>query len=81
LVVIDRARLQRCSLQEQQRFVDTHPRSELFERAKAHLLAGVPMNWMVRWAGTSHFVRRRPARISPTWTATRRLDLPATPAR
>jgi len=29
-----------------------HPKSrELFERAKASLLAGVPMNWMVRWAG------------------------------
>jgi len=37
---------------EEHRFAETHPRSrELFERAQAHLLGGVPMNWMVRWAG------------------------------
>jgi glutamate-1-semialdehyde 2,1-aminomutase len=37
---------------EQQRFVDAHPRSgEFFERAKHSLLAGVPMNWMVKWPG------------------------------
>ncbi len=37
---------------EEGRFLEMHPRSkELFERAKASLLAGVPMNWMVRWAG------------------------------
>ena len=30
-----------------------HPASKkLFEKAKAHLLDGVPMNWMVEWAGT-----------------------------
>ena len=33
-------------------FVREHPKSKrLFERAKSSLLAGVPMNWMVRWAG------------------------------
>jgi glutamate-1-semialdehyde aminotransferase len=38
--------------EEQRRFVDAHPRSgELFERAKRSLLAGVPMNWMVKWPG------------------------------
>ncbi len=37
---------------EQRRFVDAHPRSSaLFERAKDSLLAGVPMNWMVKWPG------------------------------
>jgi glutamate-1-semialdehyde aminotransferase len=37
---------------EQRRFVDAHPRSgELFERARRSLLAGVPMNWMVKWPG------------------------------
>jgi glutamate-1-semialdehyde aminotransferase len=37
---------------EQRRFVDAHPRSGLlFERAKHSLLAGVPMNWMVKWPG------------------------------
>ncbi|HVQ30190.1 MAG TPA: aspartate aminotransferase family protein, partial [Vicinamibacteria bacterium] len=35
-----------------ERFLATHPRSHaLFERAKASLLGGVPMSWMVRWAG------------------------------
>ncbi len=37
---------------EQQRFVAENPRSrELFDRARGSLLAGVPMNWMVKWAG------------------------------
>ena len=37
---------------ETARFVAEHPRSQqLHERAKASLLDGVPMNWMVRWAG------------------------------
>lgn len=37
---------------ESRRFENDHPGSrKLFERAKVHLLAGVPMNWMVRWAG------------------------------
>jgi glutamate-1-semialdehyde 2,1-aminomutase len=37
---------------EQRSFTDRHPRSAaLFERARGSLLAGVPMNWMVKWAG------------------------------
>ena len=37
---------------ETARFAADHPRSHaLHERAKASLLDGVPMNWMVRWAG------------------------------
>jgi len=49
---IDRTRLRARLAEEQVRFEAEHPRSkELFERAKASLLAGVPMNWMVRWAG------------------------------
>jgi glutamate-1-semialdehyde 2,1-aminomutase len=49
---IDRGRLERCLAAEQQRFTATHPRSRaLFARAQASLLAGVPMPWMVRWAG------------------------------
>ena len=37
---------------ETARFVAEHPRSHaLHERAKASLLDGVPMNWMVKWAG------------------------------
>lgn len=39
--------------QEQQIFLDRNPRSKmLYEQAKTNLLAGVPMNWMVRWAGS-----------------------------
>src|SRR5213083_2096624 len=37
---------------ELERFREEHPRSaELSERAKKSLLGGVPMHWMVRWAG------------------------------
>ena len=37
---------------ELERFRREHPRSfELTERAKRSLLGGVPMHWMVRWAG------------------------------
>jgi glutamate-1-semialdehyde 2,1-aminomutase len=33
-------------------FEETHPRSRaLSERARSSLLAGVPMHWMLRWAG------------------------------
>jgi len=38
---------------EERIFEKGHPKSKsLFKRAKLSLLAGVPMNWMVRWAGT-----------------------------
>lgn len=37
---------------EQKQFVDQRPKSKaLFERARKSLLAGVPMNWMTKWAG------------------------------
>jgi len=37
---------------EQKKFVDERPKSKaLFERARKSLLAGVPMNWMAKWAG------------------------------
>jgi len=49
---IDKGRLARLLADEQARFAAAHPRSKaLFERAKGSLLSGVPMNWMVRWAG------------------------------
>jgi glutamate-1-semialdehyde 2,1-aminomutase len=49
---IDRARLRSLMQREQKKFVDEHPKSKaLFERARKSLLAGVPMNWMVKWAG------------------------------
>ena len=49
---IDRSRLQFLTQREQKKFVDERPKSKaLFERASKSLLAGVPMNWMVKWAG------------------------------
>ena len=50
--VLDRSRLHGLMDREVQQFRDDHPKSlALFERAKGSLLAGVPMNWMVKWAG------------------------------
>jgi glutamate-1-semialdehyde 2,1-aminomutase len=49
---IDRKRLASLMEREQKKFVDERPKSKaLFERGKKSLLAGVPMNWMVKWAG------------------------------
>ncbi len=49
---LDRARLARLMQDEQARFATDHPRSEaLHRRAQASLLDGVPMPWMVKWAG------------------------------
>ena len=48
---LDRQRLAALMVAEERRFIDAHPRSHaLHERAKASLLDGVPMNWMVKWA-------------------------------
>jgi len=45
-------RLDQLMERELARFREEHPRSaELTERAKRSLLGGVPMHWMVRWAG------------------------------
>ncbi len=50
--MIDRGRLAACHAAEQRRFEETHPASRaLFERARGCLLEGVPMHWMVKWAG------------------------------
>jgi glutamate-1-semialdehyde 2,1-aminomutase len=49
---IDRARLASLMEREQKKFVAERPKSKaLFERGRKSLLAGVPMNWMVKWAG------------------------------
>lgn len=51
-VTINRERLERRLAEEEKHFLEAHPRSrELFERAKRHMPDGVPMIWMVRWAG------------------------------
>ncbi|MBI1276726.1 MAG: aminotransferase class III-fold pyridoxal phosphate-dependent enzyme [Anaerolineaceae bacterium] len=50
---MDRSRLQACLNSEQDRFVARHPRSQqLYQEAQKHWLSGVPMHWMVKWAGT-----------------------------
>lgn len=49
---IDRNRLRSLMQREQGKFVDDRPKSKaLFDRGRKSLLAGVPMNWMVKWAG------------------------------
>jgi glutamate-1-semialdehyde 2,1-aminomutase len=50
--VIDRAALARLTEAELDRFAATHPLSrELFARAQRSLVGGVPMPWMMMWAG------------------------------
>jgi glutamate-1-semialdehyde 2,1-aminomutase len=52
LIRIDRSRIGELRREEEERFVQARPRSRaLFQRATKSLLAGVPMNWMVKWAG------------------------------
>ena len=49
---LDRARLSTLLAREVAAFEAAHPRSRaLHEQARGSLLAGVPMNWMVKWAG------------------------------
>lgn len=50
--LIDRQRLSTLMEREQKRFVEERPKSKaVYERGKKSLLSGVPMNWMVKWAG------------------------------
>ncbi|MHC1783883.1 MAG: aspartate aminotransferase family protein [Anaerolineaceae bacterium] len=52
MTVIDRTRLQNVLQKEISTFEKDHPKCHaLYERARGCLLDGVPMNWMVRWAG------------------------------
>ncbi len=49
---LDRTRLDRLMAAEVAAFEHANPRSrELWQRAKGSMLDGVPMNWMVKWAG------------------------------
>src|ERR1700747_3909813 len=49
---ISRERLHSLMQSEQHKFISERPKSKaLFERARKSLLGGVPMNWMVKWAG------------------------------
>jgi glutamate-1-semialdehyde 2,1-aminomutase len=50
---LDRNRLEILLQEEEQRFRATHPKSqELYQRARKSLHGGVPMLWMMRWAGS-----------------------------
>lgn len=49
---INRKRLGELLAQERDLFREKHPRSlDLFTRAQKSLLGGVPMSWMMKWAG------------------------------
>jgi glutamate-1-semialdehyde 2,1-aminomutase len=53
MVEIDRNRLEDLLKEEEKRFHQEHPKSyELYQRARKSLQGGVPMLWMIRWAGT-----------------------------
>ncbi len=50
---VDRSRLEQLIRAEEALFQDTHPKSfELYQRARKSLHGGVPMLWMIRWAGS-----------------------------
>ena len=50
---LDRSRLTRLLSEEEQLFHKNHPKSyELYQRARKSLHGGVPMLWMIRWAGS-----------------------------
>lgn len=50
---LDRTKLEALLHAEEQKFHAEHPKSfELYQRAKKSLHGGVPMLWMIRWAGS-----------------------------
>ena len=50
---LDRTKLTQLLKQEEQHFHKNHPKSyELYQRARKSLHGGVPMLWMIRWAGS-----------------------------
>ena len=50
---LDRIKLEQLLKQEEQLFRNNHPKSyELYQRAGKSLHGGVPMLWMIRWAGS-----------------------------
>src|SRR5215217_4399595 len=59
-VPIDRSRLEYLLSTELTRFVSEHPRSAaLHVRARESLVGGVPMPWMMAWAGGFPIVAER----------------------
>src|SRR5690242_2261865 len=50
---MNRSKLSQLLQSEEQLFHQTHPKSyELYQRARKSLHGGVPMLWMIRWAGS-----------------------------
>lgn len=50
---LNRSKLGELLQSEEKRFRETHPKShELYQRARKSLHGGVPMLWMIRWAGS-----------------------------
>jgi glutamate-1-semialdehyde 2,1-aminomutase len=50
---LDRSNLESLLKQEEQFFRKNHPKSyELYQRTSKSLYGGVPMLWMMRWAGS-----------------------------
>jgi glutamate-1-semialdehyde 2,1-aminomutase len=50
---LDRNKLKQLLMQEELLFHKTHPTSyDLYQRARKSLYGGVPMLWMIRWAGS-----------------------------
>ena len=50
---LDRSKLEVLLNQEEQAFHGNHPKSyQLYQRARKSLHGGVPMLWMIRWAGS-----------------------------
>lgn len=53
MTAVNREKLKVAYEKECALFEEIHPKSKVaFERAKGSLLQGVPMNWMVKWAGS-----------------------------
>ena len=51
--ILDRSKLEHLLNSEEQLFHKNHPKSfELYQRARKSLHGGVPMLWMIRWAGS-----------------------------
>jgi glutamate-1-semialdehyde 2,1-aminomutase len=52
MIAIDREKLRATQDREEKRFARDHPISKrMFERARASMIGGVPMNWMLEWPG------------------------------
>ena len=50
---LDRNKLSQLLANEEQHFHKSHPNSyQLYQRARKSLHGGVPMLWMIRWAGS-----------------------------